>query len=90
MSISRIAFCRYPDGCFAVIVGKQRGPCANSRVLALKRYGRSGLIARADSDGGCQKKIPKYTLTEGQRASRAASRAFMKEAYARIRQKAVA
>jgi hypothetical protein len=78
MTVQRIAFCRYPDGCFAVKVGKQRGPCASSRVLALRRYSRSGLIARADSDGGCQKRIPKYTLTEGQRASRAASRAFVK------------
>jgi hypothetical protein len=49
MIVSRFDFARYPDGCYAVVVGKKRGPCANSRVLALKRFGRSGLIARADS-----------------------------------------
>ncbi len=38
---------RYPDGCYAVVVGRRRGPCAHSRVEALRRYRRSGLIAAA-------------------------------------------
>lgn len=37
-------FRRYPDGCYAVVVGKRRGPCAHSRVEALRRFRRSGLI----------------------------------------------
>ena len=36
---------RYEDGCYAVVKGNRRGPCAHSRVLARKRYRRSGLIA---------------------------------------------
>lgn len=40
---------RYPDGCYAVIVGRKRGPCAHSRPEALRRYRRSGLIALASS-----------------------------------------
>ena len=43
----RITFRRYADGCFAVVIGKMRGACAHSRVLALKRWGKSGLIAKA-------------------------------------------
>ena len=49
MSDFRISFRRYPDGCYAVVIGTKRGPCANSRVLALKRFGRSGLIAKAST-----------------------------------------
>ena len=44
-----VKFRRYPDGCVAVIVGKRRGPCGNSRITALKRYIRSGLIALASN-----------------------------------------
>ena len=40
-------FRRYPDGCYAVVVGKRRGPCAHSCVEALARFKRSGLIAAA-------------------------------------------
>jgi hypothetical protein len=36
---------RYGDGCYAVVKGNRRGPCAHSRRLAVKRYRRSGLIA---------------------------------------------
>lgn len=35
---------RYPDGCYAVARGSRRGPCANSKRTARKRYLRSGLI----------------------------------------------
>jgi hypothetical protein len=49
MSDCRITFRRYVDGCYAVVIGAWRGPCANSRVLALKRFGKSGLIAKADT-----------------------------------------
>jgi hypothetical protein len=49
MRVSRIVFRRYPDGCYAVVSGQRRGPCAHSRVLALKRYGKSGLIAKAST-----------------------------------------
>jgi hypothetical protein len=38
---------RYPDGCYAVVVGKRRGPCAHSCVEALRRFRRSGLIGLA-------------------------------------------
>lgn len=38
---------RYKDGCYAVVVGSKRGPCAHSKVEALARYSRSGLIALA-------------------------------------------
>lgn len=44
-----MTFRRYPDGCYAVVVGRRRGPCAHSRVEALRRFGRSGLIAPARS-----------------------------------------
>jgi hypothetical protein len=40
-------FRRYPDGCYAVVVGSKRGPCANSKVTALSRFKTSGLIALA-------------------------------------------
>ena len=40
-------FRRYPDGCYAVVVGKKRGPCAHSKVEAKRRYLRSGLIQLA-------------------------------------------
>lgn len=36
---------RYPDGCYAVVKGNRRGPCAHSKILARKRYRRSELIA---------------------------------------------
>jgi hypothetical protein len=45
----QIIFRRYVDGCYAVVIGAKRGPCANSRVLALKRFSKSGLIAKADT-----------------------------------------
>jgi hypothetical protein len=35
---------RYPDGCYAVVLGNRRGPCAYSRVEARRRFRRSGLI----------------------------------------------
>ena len=38
---------RYPDGCYAVVVRRRRGPVAHSKVEALRRYYRSGLIAAA-------------------------------------------
>jgi len=41
---------RYPDGCYAVVVGKQRGPCAYDKPTAYKRYLKSGLIASAATD----------------------------------------
>ncbi len=42
---------RYPDGCYAVIVGSRRGPCAHSKREALARYNRSGLIAPSSKGG---------------------------------------
>jgi len=42
-----VKFRRYPDGCYAVIVGNRRGPCGNSKRTALARYLKSGLIAAA-------------------------------------------
>lgn len=38
-------FKRYPDGCYAVVRGNRRGPCAHDKPTALARYLRSGLIA---------------------------------------------
>lgn len=38
-------FKRYLDGCYAVVIGRKRGPCAHSKPEALARYQRSGLIA---------------------------------------------
>ncbi len=43
------SFRRYRDGCVAVVVGRRRGPCAHSRPMAIHRFLRSGLIARASS-----------------------------------------
>lgn len=40
-------FKRYADGCYAVIVGSGRGPCAHSKVEALRRFNKSGVIALA-------------------------------------------
>jgi hypothetical protein len=37
-------FKRYPDGCYAVIRGNRRGPCAHDKPTAAKRYAGSGLI----------------------------------------------
>lgn len=41
---------RYPDGCYAVVIGTKRGPCGHDKSTAYKRYLRSGLIASARSD----------------------------------------
>jgi hypothetical protein len=41
----KVTYQRYGDGCYAVVDGNQRGPCAHSKKLALKRYKKSGLIA---------------------------------------------
>lgn len=38
-------FKRYPDGCYAVVRGNRRGPCAHDKLTALQRYWHSGLIA---------------------------------------------
>jgi hypothetical protein len=40
-----ITFKRFRDGCYAVVKGNRRGPCAHSKPLALTRYRKSGLIA---------------------------------------------
>jgi hypothetical protein len=42
---------RYPDRCYAVIVGNRRGPCGNSKRTSLSRFLGSGLIASARTDG---------------------------------------
>jgi hypothetical protein len=47
----KCGFRRYPDGCYAVVIGKLRGPCGNSKRRALARYLHSGLIASARSGG---------------------------------------
>jgi hypothetical protein len=39
-------FKRFPDGCYAVVVGRRRGPCGHDKVTARARYRTSGLIAR--------------------------------------------
>lgn len=36
---------RYPDGCYAVVSGNRRGPCAHDKPTALVRWQRSGFIA---------------------------------------------
>jgi hypothetical protein len=36
---------KHKDGCYAVIIGSKRGPCAHSRGEAYRRYLRSGCIA---------------------------------------------
>lgn len=41
---------RYADGCYAVVIGSKRGPCAHSKPEAYRRYRRSGCIAWAKSD----------------------------------------
>ena len=43
-------FRRYPDRCYAVVIGRRRGPCGNSRRTAFARFMRSGLIACSRSD----------------------------------------
>jgi len=50
VNLTGIKFRRYPDGCYAVIVGRRRGPCAHSRVLALIRYLNNGLCGWASTD----------------------------------------
>lgn len=42
-------FKRYPDGCYAFVLVKMRGPCAHSKVEAYARYLKSGLIRPASS-----------------------------------------
>lgn len=37
---------RYPDGCYAVVCGRRRGPQKHSRKLAIARFRKVGLIAR--------------------------------------------
>lgn len=37
-------FKRYPDGCYAVVSGNRRGPCAHDKPTALTRFWRSGFI----------------------------------------------
>lgn len=54
--MDKFSFRRYPDGCYAVILGSRRGPVGNSRRRALARYLRriertgTGLCALARSD----------------------------------------
>jgi hypothetical protein len=43
-------FKRYPDRCYAVVIGNRRGPCGHDKRTALARYLHSGLIASARSD----------------------------------------
>lgn len=40
-------FKRFPDGCYALLEGDHRGPCAHDKPTALKRFQRSGFVARA-------------------------------------------
>lgn len=41
---------RYGDGCYAVVIGRRRGPCAHDMGTASRRFRRSGLIASAKTD----------------------------------------
>jgi hypothetical protein len=43
-------FKRYPDGCYAVVIGKRRGPCGHDKPTAKARYIKSGLIGSAKRD----------------------------------------
>lgn len=47
----RFMYKRFPDGCYAIIVGKRRGPCAHSLTLAKKRFLKSGLIKSVKKGG---------------------------------------
>lgn len=38
---------RFPDGCYAVVDGRRRGPCGHDKKTALARFLKSGFIAPA-------------------------------------------
>lgn len=46
-----MTFRRYDDGCYAVTVGRKRGPIGHDKPTARRRYMRSGLIAPAAQHG---------------------------------------
>jgi hypothetical protein len=46
-ALNRALFRRYPDGCYAVVRGSRRGPCAHDKPTALARWLRSGSISAA-------------------------------------------
>lgn len=39
------------DGCYAVVIGRRRGPIGHDKKTALARYMKSGLIAPAGRHG---------------------------------------
>ena len=45
VTVKMLRFKRYPDGCYAVVSGKMRGPCGHSKREAARRFVKSGLIA---------------------------------------------
>ena len=44
LTTQQFMYKRFPDGCYAIVIGKRRGPCANSLGKAKKRFLKSGLI----------------------------------------------
>jgi hypothetical protein len=44
---------RFPDGCYAVVRDRRRGPCGHDKPTARARYRLSGLIAAAQTDSPC-------------------------------------
>lgn len=49
---------RYKDGCYAVVIGRRRGPCAPDKGLAKSRFELSGLIASVTTDRRRRKSAP--------------------------------
>ena len=49
---------RYKDRCYAVVIGRRRGPCAPDKGLAMSRFRLSGLIASATTDRRRRKAAP--------------------------------
>ena len=41
---------KYPDNCYAVQVGRRRGPVEHDKPTAIARFRKSGLIASASTD----------------------------------------
>lgn len=42
---------RFDDGCYAIVIGRKRGPIGHDKVTALRKYRKSGLISQAHKHG---------------------------------------
>lgn len=48
--VTQATFKRYPDRCYAVVVGNRRGACGHDKATAWARFQNTGLIASARTD----------------------------------------